>query len=281
MKVAAPAPLRHAAAAGRRRLADLPGALRDLPGALRELPATLGRSALDLCLPPACPLCGADGVPGPGRLTPRCRCAAAFAPATAGWCGACGASLGPYIPDAVDCAHCRREKAFPFGGCVSLGQHEGELRAAVLAAKGPHGRPAARALGEALLDARGNVMRGWGVDLVAPVPHHWRDALARPFLPPGELAAALAAGLGVPHRPRLLRKVIRTARQASLTPTDRRGNLTGSFTVRSPGAVPGRRVLLCDDVLTTGTTARRATAALRSAGADAVFVAVFARGVGR
>ena len=250
------APLRHAAAAGVRGL-------------------------LDLCVPPACPLCGADGEVPAGRLTPRCGCVAAFAHPAAGWCAACGASLGPHVPDAADCHHCRREDPFPFAGAVSLGLHEDDLREAVLLAKSPHGRPAARALGEALLDARGAVLRSWEIDLVTAVPHHWRDAAGRTFAPPGELAAALAAGLNVPCRPRLLRKAARTAKQASLTPTDRRANLRAAFAVRTAGAVAGKRILLCDDVLTTGTTARRATAALRSAGAAAVSVAVFARGVGR
>ena len=243
--------------------------------------AELSRGLLDLCVPPGCPLCGADGVPPPGRLTPRCGCAAAFADPAAGWCRACGAGLGPHVPNADDCHHCRREDPFPFAGAVSLGLHEGELRDAVLLAKSPHGRPAARALGEALLDARGDALRAWEVDLVAAVPHHWRDRATKRFDPPGELAATLARGLGARHAPRLLKKTTRTARQASLTPTDRRANLRGAFAVRDPAGVARRRVLLCDDVLTTGTTARRATAALRSAGAAAVSVAVFARGVGR
>ena len=254
------APLRHAVAAGS---------------------ASLVRGLLDLCVPPACPLCGADGPVPPGRLTPRCGCVAAFAHPNAGWCGACGASLGPQVPDAADCHHCRREDPFPFAGTVSLGLHEDELRDAVLQAKSPRGRPAARALGEALLNARGDVLRSWNVDFVTAVPHHWRDAASRTFAPPAELAAALAAGLGIPCRTRLLRKAGRTAKQASLTPTARRANLRDAFLVRRPAEVSGKRVLLCDDVLTTGTTARRAAAALRSAGAAAVSVAVFARGVGR
>ena len=241
----------------------------------------LARSALDLCVPPACPLCGADGLPEPGRLAPRCDCRATFSDPAAGWCAACGASLGPHVPDAADCRHCRREKPFPFAGAVSLGLHEDDLQSAVLTAKGEHGRPATRALAEDLLDRRGGVLRGWRIDLVTAVPHHWLDRLGRGHDAPGELAAALAAGLGVPARPRLVTKSARTAKQASLTPGDRRGNLRDAFRVRRPAAVVGKTVLLCDDVLTTGTTARRVTAALRDAGADAVFVAVLARGVGR
>ena len=84
----------------------------------------------------------------------------------------------------------------------------------------------------------------------------------------------------MPCRPRAVRKTRRTAKQTDLVPTDRRANLRGAFAVPNPRGVAGRAVLLCDDVLTTGATARRVTAALRAAGAARVSVAVLARGVG-
>ena len=150
---------------------------------LRHAVAAGVRGLLDLCVPPACPLCRADGEVPPGRLTPRCGCVAAFHHPAAGWCAACGASLGPHVPDAADCHHCRREDPFPFAGAVSLGLHEDDLRDAVLTAKSPHGRPAARVLGEALIDARGEALRSWNIDLVTAVPHHWRDTASRSVRP--------------------------------------------------------------------------------------------------
>ncbi|QDT16270.1 DNA utilization protein GntX [Alienimonas californiensis] len=229
-------------------------------------------------MPPACPLCGADGTLDPPRLTPRCDCRTAFADPACGWCRACGAPTGPHVPDCDDCPHCRREDPFPFAGAVSLGLHEGRLRDAVLYAKADGGRPTARALGEDLLDRWAERLTGF--DLVAAVPHHWTDRLRTAHDPAAELCATLARGLHLPGRPRLVRKVRRTEKQTDLTPTDRRANLRGAFVVPRPAAAAGRRVLLCDDVLTTGATARRVTAALRAAGAREVAVAVFARGVG-
>ncbi|MFH5806087.1 ComF family protein, partial [Alienimonas sp. DA493] len=242
-----------------------------------EAAKRLGRSLLDLCVPPACPLCGADGVPEPPRLTPRCDCRTFVAPAC-GWCRACGAPTGPHVPDGDDCAHCRREEPFPFSGAVSLGLHEGRLREAVLHAKADGGRPAARALGEDLLDRWADRLTGF--DLVAAVPHHWTDRLRTAHDPAAELCETLARGLRLPARPRLVRKRRRTPKQTDLTPTARRANLRGAFVLPRPAAVAGKRALLCDDVLTTGATARRVAAALRAAGATGVSVAVFARGVG-
>ena len=182
------------------------------------------------------------------------------------------------MPDADDCHHCRGESRFPFVGAVSLGLHDDRLRDATLRAKLDGGRPAVRALGEDLLDRWRD--RLGECDLVVAVPHHWTARLHSTHDAAAELAATLGRGLGVPARPRLVRKTRRTAKQALLTPTERRANLRDAFVVSRPAAVNGRRVLLCDDVLTTGTTARRVTTALRSAGAREVFVAVLARGVG-
>ncbi|NNJ25873.1 ComF family protein [Alienimonas chondri] len=236
------------------------------------------RSLLDLCVPPACPLCGADGVIEPPRLTPRCECRATFTEPDRGWCRGCGAPTGPHVPDCGDCQHCRREDAFPFCGAVSLGLHADRLRDAVLYAKTDGGRPAVRALGEDLRERWAERLAGF--DLVAAVPHHWTARLHTSHDPAAELCDTLARGLNLPSRPRLVRKRHRTDKQARLTPTDRRANLRGAFNVPRPTSVAGKRVLLCDDVLTTGTTARRVTTALRAAGASEVFVAVLARGVG-
>ena len=238
-----------------------------------------GRTLLDLCVPPACPLCGRDGELEPGRLTPRCECRAIFADPACGWCRGCGAPTGPHVPDAADCHHCRREDPFPFAGAVSLGLHEGDLRDAVLKAKADGGRPAARALTEGLLDRRGDAVREAGCDLVVAVPHHWSARLRHGHDAAAEVAATLAAGLNLPLK-RPVKKARRTAKQAGQTPTDRRANLRGAFAVPRPGVVAGKTVLLCDDVLTTGTTARRVASVLKTVGAGGVFVAVLARGVG-
>ena len=239
------------------------------------------RTLLDLCVPPACPLCGGDGAVEPPRLTTRCGCRATFVDPACGRCRNCGAPTGPHVPDRDDCHHCRREDPFPFAGVVALGLHEGALREAVLSAKSDGGRPAARALSEDLWERwRERLTAGAGFDLVTAVPHHWTDRLRTTHDPAAELATTLARALGRPCRVRLVRKTRRTAKQTDLTPAARRANLREAFVVPSPELVAGKRVLLCDDVLTTGATARRVTAALRKAGAAEVSVAVLARGVG-
>jgi hypoxanthine phosphoribosyltransferase len=68
-----------------------------------------------------------------------------------------------------------------------------------------------------------------------------------------------------------------TASQAGLTPRQRRLNVRAAFSVSDPAAVDAKHILLVDDILTTGATARAAALALRKAGAASVWVATLAR----
>ena len=105
-------------------------------------------------------------------------------------------------------------------------------------------------------------------DMAVPVPTRNRQ---RGFNPPAVMAAPLAGALGLPLEPDALRKTRDTPRQEELDRTRRLLNLVGAFEA-DPAIVSGARVLLVDDVLTTGATAVACAAALRKAGAESVFV---------
>jgi predicted amidophosphoribosyltransferase len=98
-------------------------------------------------------------------------------------------------------------------------------------------------------------------------------------LPPVTQAARFSRVLKAPWSPHILAKVRRTRPQTELNASERRNNLRGAFRLIGRPQLEGTRVLLVDDVLTTGTTAHRAAAVLKKAGAT-VFVAVIARGLG-
>lgn len=130
----------------------------------------------------------------------------------------------------------------------------------------------ARALGE-LLAAE---LPADCADVVVPVPlHPWRLA-GRGFNQAQEIAAPIARHLGLSLRPELVRRVRATRPQSSLSAAERRDNPAGAFSVRA-GVLSGRRVLLVDDVVTTGATAAALATAVVDAGAAEVAVAAVAR----
>lgn len=113
-------------------------------------------------------------------------------------------------------------------------------------------------------------------DVVVPVPlHPWRLA-GRGFNQAQEIAAPIARHLALPLRPELVRRVRATRPQSSLSAAERRDNPAGAFSVRAR-ALSGRRVLLVDDVVTTGATAAALATAVVDAGAAEVVVAAVAR----
>ena len=116
-------------------------------------------------------------------------------------------------------------------------------------------------------------------DLVVPVPlHRWR-LFRRRFNQSAILARLLARQAGKAVAPDLLVRGRQTAPQTKLSRGERRRNLQGAFAVRRGRAadVAGRRVLLVDDVLTTGATASECASALKKAGVKSVYVATLAR----
>jgi ComF family protein len=134
------------------------------------------------------------------------------------------------------------------------------------------GRWMARAGHELLKDA----------DALVPVPLHWRRLWTRRFNQSALLAKAISEIAGVPVAENALKRVKATAQQVGLTQRERASNVQGAFRVPAEGKaeVGGRRLVLIDDVLTSGATADACARTLLRAGARNVDVIVFARVVG-
>jgi len=131
------------------------------------------------------------------------------------------------------------------------------------------GRWMARAGGELLKDA----------DMLIPVPLHWRRGWSRRYNQSGALGRVIERQTGVKLRGELLLRVRATEQQVGLSRPQRASNVQGAFEV-SPdrrSQIPGRRVVLIDDVLTTGATVDACARALLRAKAAQVDVLVFAR----
>ncbi len=236
------------------------------------------RSVLDFLVPAPCLACG-DAVSEPRRslgLCASCRGRLVRWPLDA--CDSCGRPLGgAYRPDGYRCGACRRRPP-PYRRLLSAWSYQPPLDAVLAGLKfrrleylgAQLGRAAAGLLRDQLTDC----------DLVVPVPLHWRRYLRRGYNQAAAIARPVAAGLGLPLAG-LLRRRRATPAQSRLARGARRRNLRGAFRLRAalPGTVSchGRRVLLVDDVVTTGTTLETAAACLRRAGADSVTAFAVAR----
>jgi ComF family protein len=170
------------------------------------------------------------------------------------------------------CAACR-EGIAGFDAAYSFGSYEGTLRKLIHLFK--YGRvetlaaPLSRMLQRVVpLEER--------FDLVIPVPMHWRKRWMRGFNQAELLARPLARRIGAPLTRNLVRRRA-TPSQASLSEAQRRTNPANSFGVRGAGQIAGKRILLIDDVFTTGATLRAAAAALKTAGAAHVSALTLAR----
>lgn len=159
------------------------------------------------------------------------------------------------------------------------------MRDAIHALKYGRISPAAKHLGRMLAAAIAQLHgTAPGELLVVPVPLHRRRHTERGFNQTRLLAHAALRSLKRTHpewkltlASRTLMRTRHTESQASLTNRQRRLNVRGAFRVSASDAVKGKHILLVDDILTTGATARAAALALRRAGAESVWVATLAR----
>ncbi|HEX4286061.1 MAG TPA: ComF family protein [Terracidiphilus sp.] len=249
------------------------------------------RSPLDALsctiLPADCSLCGS---PLP-RLSSAPICAACWSevPVQSGpTCARCGDSLDRPVPvgnlDPVLCRTCRLAPP-PFVKAVAYGRYEGRMRELIHAFKYHGLRPAARQLGLLLARSIASLAQeAPGGLLVVPVPLHRAKHAERGFNQARLLAVEAIAALRKQHpewhltlAPTSLMRLRPTESQAGLTPRQRRLNLRGAFGVSDPSVVMQQRVLVVDDIFTTGATARSASRALLEAGAESVWVATLAR----
>lgn len=187
----------------------------------------------------------------------------------------CGQTVAnPLALDAEgECAACVREPR-PWGALRSYGPYGGVLRRLIHLLKYEGMEPLGATLGRRLAEPAGELAP---YDVVAPVPLHRSRRLERGFNQAELLGRGLARAAGGRLEPGLLARRRATQPQAGLTAAERRTNLRGSFYAPRREAVRGRKILLIDDVTTTGATLEACARALQRAGAASVVALTLAR----
>lgn len=161
-----------------------------------------------------------------------------------------------------------------FDRAWSWGEYDGPLRRLIQLYKYNKVKSLAPYLGEWLSLA---LPRDAGADTIVPMPLHWYRYWRRGFNQAELLARVLGRKTGLPVVTGAVARRKSTSPQAGLTAALRRENVSGAFLVKRRHLIEGRRIVLVDDVLTTGATAATCAAVLRKAGARDVSVLTVAR----
>ena len=181
--------------------------------------------------------------------------------------------MDAYPLDEHDLCTVCRESLANFDSAYSFGSYEGPLRNLIHLFKYGKIESLALPLSRFLIQA---IPLDQSFDMVIGMPMHWRKQWDRGFNQAQLLARPVAKRYGLKLARNLARRRY-TKSQAGLTETQRRENLKDSFCVRKAEQVRGKRVLLVDDVFTTGATLRAAAETLKTAGAAHVSALTLAR----
>lgn len=231
------------------------------------------RGFLDLLYPPRCEACGRL------RRQPLCPdCLDSVQRIAPPICETCGAPFDPLAHGGPRCPDCRRARR-PYSRARTAAYYQGPLADAIRRFK-YHGQVVlAPPLGRIMLEALAGPARDLDpstIDAVCPVPLHQHRLRERGFNQSQLLAEEIAAGIGKPLE-RLLDRTRPTAPQVDLPAESRAANVAGAFAPRLAEVIQGKRVLLIDDLFTTGATLTECARTLRRAEAAEVRVLTLAR----
>ena len=227
-----------------------------------------------LLLPSRCAHCDAEMA---SQVDACLVCAACRSLLSCGGTPRCPRCAEPLAGEQLAACRSCRDRQPPFERAWTLGDYSGELRTAVLKIKQPSGEPLAAALADLLHHAWGDALREWRPDAILPVPMHWFRRLRRGANSAETLSGVLAKRLGAPHAAGCILRRRRTRPQSGLAAGERFRNVRGAFRLRGGVDWQGARILVVDDILTTGATCGEIARILLAAGASATAAVVAAR----
>jgi ComF family protein len=231
----------------------------------------IGRGFVDIVLPPRCLACG-ETVEAPDAVCGKCWGGMTFfAPP---WCVGCGLPFPHPMGDDAVCGDCARGRR-AWDRARAVFRYDKNSRSLVLGLKHADHTHVANAFGRWMHRVGGEILTD--ADLVVPVPLHWTRLLQRRYNQAALLAHAIRAAGGPPVAADWLVRRRRTPSQGHLGPMSRERNVRGAFAIHRGRSVARKRVVIVDDVMTTGATADECARVLKRAGAEFVGVLTLAR----
>lgn len=234
------------------------------------------KDLVDLLLPPSCLCCQKPLDQSQSFLCASCLPTLALIDHA---CLRCGAPLPKVVPETHGCLRCQG-RSWSFTRAIAVGPYYGPLQKLVIAMKKLRHEATTLYFGRLLaarLIATGVAAE---IDYIVPVPSHWWRRLIRKISTAEVLAEAVSRELNVPWTRHWVRRRRYTPKQGMMRAAERKANVQGAFVAHIPARLKGARVLLIDDVLTSGSTANEVSRALLQAGAKEVVVGAIARALG-
>jgi ComF family protein len=206
-------------------------------------------------------------------------------------CEKCGKQLSPSfnLVQHPLCHECRTMRRY-FISARAVGTYEGVLKKAIWLFKYEGKTGLQGTLGSLMIDCISHL--GWtnnidpksiigreDIDIIIPVPLHKTKFKARGYNQSDILAAFIGKKMGIPVSRNNLKRIKATVTQVSLKRSQRIKNIHNAFCIRQPERFSGKKILLIDDVFTTGATSNECSRILKQAGSSGIFVLTLARGI--
>ncbi|MDD2335236.1 MAG: ComF family protein [Geobacteraceae bacterium] len=235
------------------------------------------KAFLDILFPPRCHVCRCFlAEPTDIHLCDGCR--EKILTVRSPLCTICGVPFATENGIDHTCGHCLTTQR-PFAGARAAARFEGPLQELIHRFKYGRKIHLSRPLGLLTATALGNFHPATSADCIIPVPLHRRRLRERGFNQSQLIGQILAKSWEIPLSVHNLRRIHWTKPQTGLSAAERERNIRNAFEVALPDRVKGKRLLLVDDVYTTGSTVTECAKTLRQSGAKEIHVITVARAV--
>ena len=230
------------------------------------------KKLIDLIYPPRCPICG-EPAPFGLEICPECRLRLPVIEAKR--CRKCGKPIEDF--DEL-CPDCEKEKHLYNCG-LGIYIYDGTMRRAISELKYKGRREYGEVFGHLIFENARSELMYWNPDCLIPIPLHPQRARERGYNQAGIISEAVSEKSGIPTRTDILFRTMETGRMKELSAKDRTQNMIRAFA--ADGDCRGvKRVVLIDDIYTTGATIDAASAVLRKAGIDEIYFLAVCIGAG-